>query len=255
MNSTTHQKNKAMEEEDRSGSYSDQFDNLPDEVLQLIFSAVADCKTLVRCMAVSRAFRGQASKVPALSISCPGRFSSYDQKLRSIYVMVKAFRDLESLIVRVGQPKDELPPSWARCMRYAEIGASVEKFVFMAAKSGDFAEFDCAIGPGPNGAANHHDEDPVGGGGSSAGPRNGLNLHDESHVALDPGILINNEISLVRGVDEEEDNVRSEQAAETTPLLNPRYTNYLFPNPRRLDVMWIAQFCIIFFFTSNLKVE
>ena len=244
-----------MEEEDRSGSYSDQFDNLPDEVLQLIFSAVADCKTLVRCMAVSRAFRGQASKVPALSISCPGRFSSYDQKLRSIYVMVKAFRDLESLIVRVGQPKDELPPSWARCMRYAEIGASVEKFVFMAAKSGDFAEFDCAIGPGPNGAANHHDEDPVGGGGSSAGPRNGLNLHDESHVALDPGILINNEISLVRGVDEEEDNVRSEQAAETTPLLNPRYTNYLFPNPRRLDVMWIAQFCIIFFFTSNLKVE
>lgn len=227
MNSTTHQKNKAMEEEDRSGSHSDQFDNLPDEVLQLIFSAVADCKTLVRCMAVSRAFRGQASKVPVLSIFCPGRFSSYDQKLRSIYVMVKAFRDLESLIVRVGQPKDELPPSWARCMRYAEIGASVEKFVFMAAKSGDFAEFDCAISPGSNVAANNHDEEPIGGGGSSAGPRNGLNLHDqndESHVVLDPGILINNEISLVGGVDEEEDNVRSEQAAETTPLLNPRYT-------------------------------
>jgi len=226
MNCTTHEKNKAMEE-DRSGSHSDQFDNLPDEVLQLIFSAVADCKTLVRCMAVSRAFRGQASKVPVLSIFCPGRFSSYDQKLRSIYVMVKAFRDLESLIVRVGQPKDELPPSWARCMRYAEIGASVEKFVFMAAKSGDFAEFDCAISPGPNVAANNHDEEPTGGGGSSAGPRNGLNLHDESiesHVVLDPGILINNEISFVGGVDEEEDNVRSEQAAETTPLLNPRYT-------------------------------
>lgn len=139
--------------------------------------------------------------------------------------MVKAFRDLESLIVRVGQPKDELPPSWARCMRYAEIGASVEKFVFMAAKSGDFAEFDCAVGLGPNVAANQHDEGPIGGGASNAGPRNGLNLHDasdESHGALDPGILINNEISLVGGADEGED-VRSEQAAETTPLLNPRY--------------------------------
>ena len=55
--------------------------------------------------------------------------------------MVKAFKFLNSLVVRVGQPKEE-PPSWARCMRYAEIGSSVEKFVFMAAKSGDFSELD-----------------------------------------------------------------------------------------------------------------
>lgn len=121
------------------------FDSLPDEVLQLIFAAVADCKSLVRCMAVSKAFKEQSSRVSSLSINCPGQFSSYDQKLRGIYIMVKEFHSLESLIVRVGQPNDE-PPSWARCMRYAEIGASVEKFVFMAAKSGDFSEFDCALG-------------------------------------------------------------------------------------------------------------
>lgn len=122
----------------------DPFDRLPDEVFQLIFGAIQDCQTLVRCMAVSKAFRAQSVRVPSLSIVCPGTFSSYDAKLRGVYMMVKEFIRLESLVVRVGQPKEE-PPSWARCMRYAEIGASVEKFVFMAAKSGDFAEFDVEL--------------------------------------------------------------------------------------------------------------
>ena len=121
------------------------FDTLPNEVFQLIFAAVADCKTLVRCMVVSKLFKEQSSRITSLSITCLGQFSSYDQKLKGIYNMIKEFQLLESLIVRVGHPKDE-PPSWARCMRYAEIGTSVEKFIFMAAKSGDFSEFDNVIG-------------------------------------------------------------------------------------------------------------
>ena len=121
--------------------HSEYFDGLPDEVIHLIFSFILDCKSLVRCMSVSKAFREQAVRITSLSIICPGNFSSYDERLHKIYGMVKAFKFLNSLVVRVGQPKEE-PPSWARCMRYAEIGSSVEKFVFMAAKSGDFSELD-----------------------------------------------------------------------------------------------------------------
>ncbi|KAG0568679.1 hypothetical protein KC19_6G037600 [Ceratodon purpureus] len=125
---------------------SNSFDKLPDEVLQLIFGAIRDCKSLVHCTAVSKAFQTHASKVTTLKITCPGQFSTYDQKIWNIYSMVKTFRALQSLIVCIGQPKNEPPTSWARCMRYAEIGTSVEKFVFMAAKSGDFVEFDFALG-------------------------------------------------------------------------------------------------------------
>ncbi|KAG0612524.1 hypothetical protein M758_6G034200 [Ceratodon purpureus] len=125
---------------------SNSFDKLPDEVLQLIFGAIRDCKSLVHCMAVSKAFQTHASKVTTLKITCPGQFSTYDQKIWNIYSMVKTFKALQSLIVCIGQPKNEPPTSWARCMRYAEIGTSVEKFVFMAAKSGDFVEFDFALG-------------------------------------------------------------------------------------------------------------
>lgn len=123
------------------------FDMLPNEVFQLIFAAVADCKALVRCMAVSKLFKAQSSRVTSLSITCPGQFASYEEKLQGIHAMVKEFHLLEALVVRVGHPKDD-PPSWAQCMRYAEVGASVEKFVFMAAKSGDFSEFDSALGGG-----------------------------------------------------------------------------------------------------------
>eukprot|EP00250_Pteridium_aquilinum_P001165 c11372_g1_i1 orf=1112-3862(+) len=123
---------------------TDYFHHLPDEVVQLIFSCITDCKTLVQCMSVSKAFRQHAVCVPSLSIICPGSFSSYDERLHRIYAMVKAFKNLQSLIVRVGQPKEE-PPSWARCMRYAEIGGSVEKFMFMAAKCGDFSELDAIL--------------------------------------------------------------------------------------------------------------
>jgi hypothetical protein len=123
------------------------FDKLPNEVFQLIFAAVADCKSLVRCMAVSKIFKEKSSRVTSLIITCPGQFSSYDQKIKGIYSMIREFQLLESLIVRVGHPKNE-PPSWARCMRYAEVGVLVEKFIFMAAKSGDFSEFDFAVGSG-----------------------------------------------------------------------------------------------------------
>jgi hypothetical protein len=133
----------------------DPFEIFPDEVLQLIFASVADCRSLIRCMAVSRAFREQSRRVPSLFIICPGIYSTYEQKLRGIYNMVKEFRALRSLVVRVGQPKIE-PPTWARCMRYAEIGTAVDKFVFMAAKSGDFSEFDIALG-GPHEFTTHHE--------------------------------------------------------------------------------------------------
>lgn len=162
----------------------DFFDKLPNEVFQLIFSAVSDCKSLVRCMVVSRAFREQSARVSSLSIICPGQFSSYDQKLRGIYTMVKEFQALESLVVRVGQPKDE-PPSWARCMRYAEIGASVEKFVFMAAKSGDFSEFDYALG-GPQFVGSR----------STDMDRDVESCETQERV-VDPGLLVNNEIAFL----------------------------------------------------------
>lgn len=119
-------------------------DALPVDVVQLIFAAVIDCKSLIRCMVVSKKFKKQSCRVTSLSITCPGQFSSYSQKLNEIYSMVKEFKILKSLIVRVGQPKDE-PKTWARCMRYAEIGTCVEKFIFMSAKSGDFFKFDNVI--------------------------------------------------------------------------------------------------------------
>eukprot|EP01018_Ginkgo_biloba_P033259 Gb_16771 [translate_table: standard] len=122
----------------------DLFDQLPEDVIQLIFGAICDCKSLVRCMAVSQAFYRHAVCISSLSIVCPDNYSTYEEKLKKIYSMVKEFRQLQTLIVRVGRPKDE-PASWARCMRYAEIGASVEKFMFMAAKSGDFSELDYAL--------------------------------------------------------------------------------------------------------------
>nr|XP_024358141.1 uncharacterized protein LOC112273484 isoform X3 [Physcomitrium patens] len=125
------------------------FENLPNEVLQLIFAAIGDCKSLVRCMVVSRTFHSYASKITTLKIVLPKLFLTYERKLWNIYVMVKAFRALESLIVYVGQPKNEPSMSWARCMRYAEVGVTVEKFVFMAAKTGDFVEFDHALGLQP----------------------------------------------------------------------------------------------------------
>lgn len=122
----------------------DLFDQLPEDVIQMIFGAICDCKSLVRCMAVSRAFYRHAACISSLSIVCPDNYSTYEEKLKQIYSMVKEFQELQTLIVRVGRPKDE-PASWARCMRYAEIGASVEKFMFMAAKSGDFSELDNAL--------------------------------------------------------------------------------------------------------------
>jgi len=122
----------------------DLFDQLPEDVIQMIFHAICDCKSLVRCMAVSRAFYRHAVCISSLSIVCPDNYSTYEEKLKKIYSMVKEFQELQTLIVRVGRPKDE-PASWARCMRYAEIGASVEKFMFMAAKSGDFSELDNAL--------------------------------------------------------------------------------------------------------------
>ncbi|KAJ7537731.1 hypothetical protein O6H91_11G019200 [Diphasiastrum complanatum] len=124
--------------------YVNFFDLLPDDVINLILTAVSDCKSLVRCMAVSKYLKQHSARVSSLSIECPGQFPSYEDKLEKIYSMVKEFHSLESLIVRVGQPKDE-PPSWASCMRYAEIGTSVEKFMFMAAKSGEFSELDIAV--------------------------------------------------------------------------------------------------------------
>ncbi|KAI5072911.1 hypothetical protein GOP47_0013017 [Adiantum capillus-veneris] len=125
-------------------SQTDFFHHLPDEVAQLIFSRINDYKTLIQCMFVSKCFRQQAVRVPSLLIVCPGNFSSYDERLHRIFAMVKAFKNLKSLVVRVGQPREE-PLSWARCMRYAEIGGSVEKFVFMAAKCGDFSELDSTL--------------------------------------------------------------------------------------------------------------
>lgn len=122
----------------------DLFDRLPEDVIQMIFGAICDCKSLVQCMAVSRAFYRHAACISSLSIVCPDNYSTYEEKLKKIYSMVKEFQELQTLIVRVGRPKDE-PASWARCMRYAEIGASVEKFMFMAAKSGDFSELDNAL--------------------------------------------------------------------------------------------------------------
>ncbi|KAH7291051.1 hypothetical protein KP509_30G074600 [Ceratopteris richardii] len=122
----------------------DFFLQLPNEVLQLIFSRINDFKTLAQCMSVSRTFRQQAMQVSSLIIVCPGSFSSFDERLRRIFCMVKAFRNLQSLVVRVGQPREE-PPSWARCMRYVEIGNAVEKFMFMAAKGGDFSELDSTL--------------------------------------------------------------------------------------------------------------
>ncbi|MCO5592973.1 hypothetical protein L7F22_046977 [Adiantum nelumboides] len=125
-------------------SQTDFFHLLPDEVAQLIFSCINDYKALIHCMSVSKYFRQQAARVPSLLIVCPGSFSSYDERLHRIFAMVKAFKNLKSLVVRVGQPREE-PPSWARCMRYAEIGGSVEKFMFMAAKCGDFSELDSML--------------------------------------------------------------------------------------------------------------
>lgn len=125
-------------------THPDLFDRLPEDVIQMIFAAIYDCKSLVRCMAVSRAFFRHATCISSLSIVCPDNYSSYEEKLKKIYSMVKEFQELQTLVVRVGRPKDE-PASWARCMRYAEIGASVEKFMFMAAKSGDFSELDNAL--------------------------------------------------------------------------------------------------------------
>jgi len=110
----------------------------------MIFHAICDCKSLVRCMAMSRAFYRHAVCISSLSIVCPDNYSTYEEKLKNIYSMVKEFQELKTLIVRVGQPKDE-PTSWARCMCYAEIGASVEKFMFMAAKSGDLSELENAL--------------------------------------------------------------------------------------------------------------
>ena len=95
-------------------------------------------------MAVSRAFYRHAAYISSLSIVCPDNYSTYEEKLKQIYSTVKEFQELQTFIVKVGRPKDE-PASWARCMRYAEIGDSVEKFMFMAAKSRDFSELDNAL--------------------------------------------------------------------------------------------------------------
>jgi hypothetical protein len=47
-------------------------------------------------------------------------FIIYDQKLRGFYNMVKEFRALKSIVVRVGQTKDK-PPSRTHCRSYTEI--------------------------------------------------------------------------------------------------------------------------------------
>ncbi|EFJ29749.1 hypothetical protein SELMODRAFT_449561 [Selaginella moellendorffii] len=172
------------------GDASDPFDKLPDEVYQLIFHAICDCKSLVRCMAVSRAFKEQSERVSTLCIVCPGQFTSYVDKLQRIFMMVRRFHSLEALVVRVGQPKDE-PPSWARCMRYAEIGSFVEKFIFMAAKIGEFSEFDSALRGHPvhrkeresssegEGEAVRMDRDSVTSGGNSSTTRSPLDEEEK----------------------------------------------------------------------------
>jgi len=114
------------------------------DVIQKVIGAICDCKSLVRCMAVSPAFFRHATCISSLSIDCPDNYSSYEEKLKKIYSMVKEFQESQTLVVRVGRPKDE-PALYARCTRYAEIGASVEKFLCMAAKSGDFSELDNAL--------------------------------------------------------------------------------------------------------------
>lgn len=184
------------------GHDSNSFDMLPDEVLQLIFAAIGDCKTLLRCMGVSKAFQGHASKVSTLKITCPRQFSTYDQKLWNIYSMVKSFKALESLIVCIGQPKNKPPTSWARCMRYAEIGVEVEKFVFMAAKSGDFVDFDLALGLRSQFANNNinkfEDEN------TTSNEYEATTLKKLSKHENDPGLLINDEIAFFTNEDDKE---------------------------------------------------
>ena len=181
------------------GHGSNSFDKLPNEVLQIIFGAIGDCKSLVHCMAVSKAFQDQASKVSALKITCPRQFSTYDEKLWNIYSMVKAFKALESLIVCIGQPKNEPPTSWARCMRYAEIGLAVEKFVFMAAKSGDFVEFDFALGLRTqlvNNEVSSYEEDSE---------HKIITLEKINNHKIDCGLLINDEIAFLPEEDDKEE--------------------------------------------------
>jgi len=107
--------------------------------------------------------------------------------------MVKTFKALESLIVCVGQPKIEPPTSWARCMRYAEIGVAVEKFVFMAAKVGDFVEFDSSLGLRSQfidcNSKNIENEE------ISNYEYKNLSSKNNNEHDVDPGLLVNDEIA------------------------------------------------------------
>jgi hypothetical protein len=91
------------------------FDMLPDKVLQLIFAAVANCKSLIQCMEEFRA-HSERKQDGVIFVHHMSRhdFLICDQKLRGFYNMAKEFRALKSLVVRVGQAKDK-PPSRTHC--------------------------------------------------------------------------------------------------------------------------------------------
>lgn len=203
------------------GYESNLFEKLPDEVLQLIFAAIGDCKSLVQCMVVSKAFQAHASKVNALKISFPKQLATYDQKLWNIFSMVRAFTALESLIVCVGQPRKEPPASWARCMRYAEIGVAVEKFVFMAAKSGDFVEFDSSLGlrsPLPRDYACNMANGNMPNDECTATTSENVNERE-----VDPHLLVNDEIAFFNEEDERRPNDNRNIDLSTSRYINISY--------------------------------
>eukprot|EP00850_Spirogloea_muscicola_P024252 SM000524S17506 [mRNA] locus=s524:92:1978:+ [translate_table: standard] len=98
---------------------------------------LADCRELVRCMAVSKSWRAQACLVDRVSLAWSRPLRTYWDKVRVMVQALKPFTALRELKVRMGEAQAEDSQPWARCMRYAEIGSYVNKFVFLAAKNGD----------------------------------------------------------------------------------------------------------------------
>ncbi|CAI5469043.1 unnamed protein product [Closterium sp. Yama58-4] len=153
------------------------FRRIPDDILLEILSSIQDIRCLAHCASVCKLWHRKAREVETATLICPGNFKTYWDKVMDIVDKLQGFPRLKKVRVCIGTNgmggsgsagRRDNSEAWTKCMRYAEIGASVDKFLFLAAKSGSADVFYSSIGGGGGETA-----DGAQRGGMQGGPRRG----------------------------------------------------------------------------------
>lgn len=118
--------------------------DLNGDVLLKILGLVREARDLVRAMAVCRAWKEAASSVSFVHVDIPDSPMGYEGKLGAIFAQLASFHSLKRVHARIGKAKplsEAIDDSNRKCLRYAEVGPSVEKFLFLAARVADGGVF------------------------------------------------------------------------------------------------------------------